>query len=160
MFELNKPDQEQPRLFKVEETIRDITAILEPSRRERGINFIYDFINKPLAVTMPEGLLRQVLFNVLQNALEASPASGSITISAALQDRELHLAVHDEGHGIPEALRDRIFEPLFTTKTGLLNSGMGLGLSVCKNIVDALKGDITFESELGKGSTFHIRLPV
>ncbi len=160
MFELNKPDQEQSRHFKVEETMREITTILETSRRERRVRFEWALPPTPLTVYMPEGLLRQILFNVIQNALEASPTEGKITIAATMQDHLLQIAISDQGPGIPEELRTRIFEPLFTTKTGLLNSGMGLGLSVCKNIVDALKGELTYESMLGQGTTFKISLPV
>ncbi len=159
-FELNKPDQELRRQFKVEEAIHEIMSILEPSRREHGVKFEFEPAGAPLVVNMSEGLLRQILFNLLQNALEASPPGSTIKVSAELLGSNLRLAVADHGRGIPEELRSRIFEPFFTTKSGLLNSGIGLGLSVSKNIVDAMKGALTFESEEGKGTVFKIRLPV
>jgi signal transduction histidine kinase len=66
------------------------------------------------------------------------------------------IAVSDDGQGIPVELRDKLFSPSFTTKT----SGMGLGLAIVKNIVENFSGKIWFETELGKGSTFYMEIPV
>jgi PAS domain S-box-containing protein len=160
MFDLYKPEQGLWHEFPIEEAIRDIVALLEPSRREKGATIEVDTNNSPPTVTMPEGPLRQVLFNLIQNAIEASPSGGLVKIDALTKGKTLTITVSDQGNGIPEELRTRIFEPFFTTKSDLVNGGVGLGLSVSKSIVETLKGSLTFESEIGKGTVFRISLPV
>jgi signal transduction histidine kinase len=83
------------------------------------------------------------------------PNGGKLTISAKKNDDKIVISVGDTGVGIPEGYKARIFSPLYTTKTG----GMGLGLTYCRRAVGAQGGSIDFESEVGKGTTFTIRLP-
>jgi signal transduction histidine kinase len=68
------------------------------------------------------------------------------------------ITVSDTGAGIPEGIRDRIFDPFFTTKE--VGRGTGQGLAIARSVVDRHKGTLTFESEVGKGTTFSIRLPI
>ena len=77
-------------------------------------------------------------------------------------DREdLLVSVSDQGHGIPDELRDRIFEPFFSTKTGKgAEGGLGLGLPTARQLVVTLGGTLDFESEIGKGTVFRVRLPL
>jgi len=113
----------------------------------------------PAAVTLPEDLLRQVLYNIVINAIEASPAGGTIRIAASAGNGRLLIAVTDEGPGIPPDLRDRIFEPFFTTKDDVAKS-LGLGLSISKSIAEAMHGSLSFQTEDGGGTTFRIELPM
>ena len=113
-------------------------------------------------VAANESRLGQVVLNLIVNAAHAIP-------EAPGRDHEIVLATHtdergyvvievsDTGSGIPEDVRRHIFEPFFSTKTGGL--GTGLGLSICQSIVAALGGEITVESEVGKGTTFRVVLP-
>jgi signal transduction histidine kinase len=105
-------------------------------------------------------MLRQILYNLALNAVEASPADGTIRITAAIAANRLHIAVADQGEGIPAEIGDRIFEPFFTTKRISANGGAGLGLSVCKTLVEAMAGEISFVSQPGKGTEFKISLPL
>jgi CheY-like chemotaxis protein len=117
--------------------------------------------------------LHQVLLNLCVNARDAMPDGGSITIHASHRTVEadsndsraglkpgdyLRLSVADTGTGIPEAIRERIFEPFFTTKE--IGKGTGLGLSTVNTIVRNHEGRLEVESETGRGTTFHILLPV
>jgi hypothetical protein len=111
-------------------------------------------------IVLPEGLIRQVLYNLVQNAIEASPPGGVVNITAAVASEQIIIKVADHGHGIPEPLRPHIFEPFFTTKTGLRNSGLGLGLSVSQSIVEAMNGALDFESAAGQGAVFRVTLPL
>ena len=105
--------------------------------------------------------LGQVLLNLLVNAAHAipdgDPESTEISVATRCDDRgRVIIEVRDTGAGIPDDVKRRIFEPFFTTKGG---RGSGLGLSICQSIVTALGGGITFESQLGRGSSFHVVLP-
>jgi len=108
-------------------------------------------------VTDP-GLLRQIVVNLLSNALDAVDRNGRVDVEArSVADDDILLTVSDTGHGIaPDDLR-RIFEPFYTTKGR--GKGTGLGLAICRQLTAALGGTISVESEAGKGSTFFIRLP-
>ena len=112
------------------------------------------------------GELNQVMLNLIVNAVHAisaalgedAEAKGTITISTRLNGPHVEIRVADNGTGIPEAVRDRIFDPFFTTKE--VGQGTGQGLAVSRSvIVDKHGGQLTFETEIGKGTTFFIRLP-
>jgi len=99
-------------------------------------------------------LLRRVLVNLMLNAVQAMPNGGKLTILANGTPDSAAITVQDNGRGIPAENLDRLFNPFFTTKA----QGQGLGLAVCKRLVEAQGGEITVKSELGKGSTFTINL--
>jgi two-component system NtrC family sensor kinase len=105
--------------------------------------------------------LHQVLINLITNACHALPGKGGhITLSTALGEagRAVRISIVDDGGGIGALDRDRVFEPFFTTKKD--GKGTGLGLSIVKNIVEGHGGTVTFESDVGEGTTFVITLPV
>ena len=99
--------------------------------------------------------MRQVLLNILINAEQSIESEGEITISAAADDSAVTIAVQDTGSGIPPDELDRVFSPFYSTK----ERGTGLGLAVAAKIVEGHGGALTVESEVGKGSTFSVRLP-
>jgi CheY-like chemotaxis protein/two-component sensor histidine kinase len=101
--------------------------------------------------------LREVLVNLVQNALDAMPDGGTVRLQTRATDREVIVTVADTGAGMPPRVRSRIFDPFFTTKGA---KGSGLGLSVAYTIVARHKGQITVDSEEGQGTTFTVRLPV
>jgi len=100
--------------------------------------------------------IQQVLVNVITNATDAMPEGGKLTIGAGEKERFLEVEIADTGGGIPQEAIGKIFDPLFTTKA----KGIGLGLAVCKAIIDRHEGNIEVNSEIGKGTTFTIRLPL
>lgn len=104
----------------------------------------------------PDGL-RQVITNLLVNAVQATPSGGSVTISTEDAGDNYVIAVTDTGSGIPEENQARIFEPFFTTKEP--GEGTGLGLYVTRSILDSLGGSISLESRVGRGACFRVRLP-
>jgi signal transduction histidine kinase len=99
-----------------------------------------------------------VFNNLINNATQAMPKDylGKIDISASVSEGKVMVKVQDNGKGIPEEIREKMFVPNFTTKT----SGMGLGLAIVKGAVESAGGEIWFETETGKGTTFFIQLPV
>jgi two-component system, NtrC family, sensor kinase len=110
------------------------------------------------------GELNQVFLNLIVNAAQAIEGAkrpeqrGHIRITTRLEGTEAHIAVADDGPGIPDGVRDRIFDPFFTTKP--VGKGTGQGLSIARNVVvDKHGGSLTFETTLGVGTTFHVRIP-
>jgi PAS domain S-box-containing protein len=104
------------------------------------------------------GRLNQVFLNLLNNARQSIVGKGEITIRTFVRDDRVHIAVSDTGSGIPSEHLGRIFDPGFTTKG--VGVGTGLGLSICYQIVTDHRGEIRVESELGRGSTFTVVLPL
>lgn len=101
-------------------------------------------------------LMQRVFFNLVQNAVQASPPKGSVTVKTRPRDRMAEVAVIDRGSGIDPKHRENIFNPFFTTK----RTGVGLGLAIVSKIVDEHGGKITVESEPGNGSVFRVLLPM
>ncbi|MGZ4927299.1 MAG: PAS domain S-box protein [Halobacteriota archaeon] len=108
-----------------------------------------------LQVLADPHLLHRVFANLMLNAIQAMPGGGKLTVSA-FSDGVIAVCVSDTGTGIQEDFKDKLFKPLFTGKA----KGTGLGLAVVKRIVDAHNGEIIVDSEVGKGSTFTVKLPI
>lgn len=100
--------------------------------------------------------LEEVILNMLHNAQEAINNTGAIKLSANCSNQTLTIQIQDDGCGIPLEQLNTIFDPFITYKP----NGTGLGLAISKNIIEAHNGTITVESEVGKGSSFTIRLPI
>jgi len=114
-----------------------------------------DVNTDPMKVNLDKVKMRRVMDNLIRNATEAMEDGGTLIISARGGEHGIIIEVSDTGIGIPEAERKNIFKPFYTTKPG----GVGLGLTYSRRTVEAHGGNITVESEEGKGSTFRISLP-
>jgi PAS domain S-box-containing protein len=108
-----------------------------------------------LTVKTDTAYIKRIVSNLVINAVQAMPEGGKLTLKTQKTDGEIAISVVDTGVGIPEEAKGKIFSPLFTTKS----KGQGLGLAVVKHLVTGLKGNVTFESQQGKGTTFTITLP-
>ena len=104
------------------------------------------------------GQLNQVFMNLLVNASQAIENKGEITVATREEDGNVVVSISDTGSGMPESVLQHIFEPFFTTKEA--GKGTGLGLSISYDIVKKHNGEITVESEVGKGTTFKVSLPI
>jgi len=160
MFDLYRPNEIIPKEFIVFDTICELAMLLGGICRERNVIISTDNIDKSVVVVLPETLLRQGLFNIIKNAVEASPVGGEVEIAATIADNTLTLTVADQGSGIPVEVHSMLFEPSFTTKNGPKMSGLGLGLSISKNIIEGMGGTIQFKSEENKGTVFSIVIPI
>lgn len=137
--------------------IRECLEMSEPVAKEAGIEL--EFHETPLSppsISLDKPRIKQVLLNLITNAIQASPAGEKVTISASLLKNAILIAVSDRGCGISEEQRENIFQPFFTTK----GSGTGLGLPIVKRIVEAHGGDISFTINPEKGVTFQVSLPL
>jgi len=111
--------------------------------------------NKP-KIEIDTQKMKRVFVNIIKNAIDAMPEGGELTIASKELNGNLEIAFTDTGTGIPKDIMEKIWTPLFTTKA----KGMGLGLSICKRIVEAHGGSISVESIVGKGTTFTVTFPI
>ena len=142
--------------------ILDATLPMVANEIRHRARLVKDYAPIP-DVVANEARLGQVFLNLLLNAVQALPEDRSesneihLTLRESSPDR-VAVEVRDNGIGIPPQVRGRIFEPFFTTKP--VGIGTGLGLTICHGIVTSLGGTLSFESEVGKGTTFRVELPV
>jgi PAS domain S-box-containing protein len=141
------PEREE---FVVGKLIEDVVQSLPHTDGVRIATEVRD-----LQLKADPHLMHRVLANLILNAVQAMPDGGTVTVSASTDDGLVAISVHDTGTGIPNDVKDKLFKPLFTGKA----KGTGLGLAVVKRIVEAHAGQVSVESEVGKGSTFTVKLP-
>jgi two-component system NtrC family sensor kinase len=153
----SRVDESELRKADLHEGIRN-TLKLSESQFRRRITMETHFGDIPEVECYPN-LLNQVFLNVIINAGQAIEGEGRITIKTRLEGDSVHISISDTGRGIRPEDKDQVFSPGFTTKA--VGVGSGLGLSISKRIVEEVHGGtISFESEPGAETTFHIRLPV
>mgnify|MGYP006413463009 FL=1 len=159
MFNLSKPYQGEICEFDVISVMRDVVIMLDKLWSEHRVFINFDGHDDTVKVTMSEDYFRQVLLNIIKNAIEASCENGRIEIKVRINSR-LNIAVSDLGEGMSHEVHSKIFEPFFSTKSKYSDSGLGLGLATTKVIVESMGGSIDCISEKGKGTVFTIDLPI
>jgi signal transduction histidine kinase len=139
----------------VSEIVADALALVKPQKEWRAIETTVD-VPPDARVALSPQRLTQVLLNLLLNAGAVAP--NNVAVRARTQDGKVRIEVEDDGPGVPKDLRDRIFDPFVTTKD--VGAGTGLGLSVCRGIVEAAKGRIYVDASYEKGARFVVELPL
>lgn len=130
--------------------------VLDPMLQGRDVVLDTDFAVKPLRVLGDPDQLKQVFLNLLQNAIETFNNGGRIRIVSRRNKARAEITIGDNGPGISPEKIEKIFDPFFTTKA----EGTGLGLAITKNIVHDHGGEIEVRSEMGKGTSFLVILPL
>ena len=150
-------DFARPLKPNAEET--DIKSIIDELLKKNGlpetIKVIVNVETDARKVVADSTFINRIMYNLVNNAVQAMPNDGKLTIHACKEAKNIIITVKDTGVGIPEAVKGKLFTPLFTTKS----KGQGFGLAVIKRMTEALGGTVTFESQEGKGTTFTVRLP-
>ncbi|MGE0694534.1 MAG: PAS domain S-box protein [Pirellulales bacterium] len=159
MFDLYRPGHALLERSEVTPVIREVVALLESIAQARQITLDHSGSLASHQVRMSEDSLRQVLYNVIINAIEASPPGGKVNIDARAVATGIDILVSDQGTGIPPDLRQQVYEPFFTTKNATATGGLGLGLSISRSIVEAVGGRLRFTTRPKHGTRFHIQLP-
>jgi two-component system NtrC family sensor kinase len=149
-------DQVERKRVNIHEGI-DSSLILVYHQLKNRIQVVKEYGDLPQIECYPSQL-NQVFMNLLVNAEQAMPEKGTITIKTFRDGESVKVAIRDTGIGIPKENLSKIFDPGFTTKG--VGVGTGLGLSICHKIIQDHHGKITVESEVGKGTTFTIVLPI
>jgi two-component system sensor histidine kinase PilS (NtrC family) len=157
LLDYARPRTEDSQRLDLGEMVTEIAKVFEQERRSAEVRVVVE-AEPGVVVEGASGQLRQVLWNLLRNAVAAMPGGGCVRLSVSRRDRsngnpEAVLSVSDTGVGIPRQDLDHIFEPFFSRRV----DGTGLGLAITARIVEDHKGTIEVASEVGKGTTFVIR---
>jgi len=158
MLTFSRPEEEARKDVDMNSFIEGIMMLMEKQLKEADIRLVTEFDGKIPTVKISPNQMRQVILNIVKNAIEAMPRGGTLTLSTRCDDGILKIAVQDTGLGMTDEVRQKIFDAFFTTKEQV--RGVGLGLSVCYGIVQDHGGEIEVQSTPGKGSAFCITLPV
>jgi signal transduction histidine kinase len=128
---------------------------------DKGIKFTFD-AQETLFVSGDKVKLRQLFINILENAVRYTPADGSVSVSLVRKDLNALISINDTGIGIPSEHLPHIFERFYRVDKARsrADGGVGLGLAIAKYIAESHKGNITVESEVGKGTTFTVTIPL
>ncbi|MEW6067448.1 MAG: ATP-binding protein [Nitrospirota bacterium] len=146
-------------VFDLNESIKEVIGFLDKEIMYRNIRLELDLQKNPLKVTSAKGQLQQVFLNIINNAVDAVKEQGLIKISTNVKDENtVQVIISDNGSGIPKDKLKHIFEPFYTTKEK--GKGTGLGLSISYGIMHRLGGNILVDSEINKGTTFIVEVPV
>ena len=141
----------------INDLLDELIRLFERELQFKNIKIIRDYYNQPPPVRSDPSQVNQVFQNLIFNAISALPKDGMIILQTRRAKRCMQISVVDNGPGISEKNMDKIFEPFYaTSKDGM---GLGLGLSVCRNILDKLGGTIHVSSQPGKGAAFAVELP-
>ena len=142
----------------IDQVIAEFTLMIENTKVAIVTNYATDL----LQLQLDQGLIRQMLFNLIQNSIQAMPKGGRIYITTqstqTLAGHGIEIEIRDTGVGISPEIQERIFDAYFTTKES--EGGMGLGLAVAHQIITAHHGKIELKSQVGMGTAFQIYLPI
>ena len=152
-------NEAQHQLVDLNQLVLDVLRLLRNDLINHGIAVSTELCSEPPVTSADAVQLQQVLINLIMNACDAMAAAGAqdgaLTLRTALTADAVQCSIIDNGTGIAEATLARIFDPFFTTK----ERGMGLGLSICRNIVQAQRGTLRAENNPQRGASFHLALP-
>lgn len=139
--------------------VEEVLADLEPLAQEKGINLIEKCDNVLLMGS--DILIYRLVYNLVENAIKYNFSGGTVTLNATQQNSQLHLTVEDTGNGIPEELKERIFEPFFRLDKSRSRElgGVGLGLALVREIVRVHNGSILVKNNANSGTTFEVIFP-
>jgi signal transduction histidine kinase len=138
--------------INLENLFKDVCTTIKLPQK---INLKLDFNFAP-EIKADATFLRRVLTNLINNAIQAMPDGGTLEIGGYKEDNYACITITDTGVGIDETAKSKVFTPMFTTKA----KGQGLGLAVVKRLIEAQGGIIGFDSTVGKGTKFYIKLPI
>ena len=138
--------------------VKEVAGVLLHEAERRGLRLQAEVSEVPVQVAVSAEALNDILSNLMVNALEATPRGGQVTVSAMRENGNCCVLVEDDGPGIPAALREKILQPFFTTKS----QGTGLGLAIVARRVAEFGGKVDWESPVknGHGTRFKVTLPL
>lgn len=178
LLNFSRPSEQQLEIVDLNDVLADNIKLLKEVKLDSGVRIIKEFSKNPIKVRLNINQFEQVFFNIAINACDAMPNGGRMFVRTYTKEyqelgpksgfresapfvfgeKSAVLEIHDEGKGIPQEEISKVFDPFYTTKRKKENAG--LGLSICRRIIDAHKGQIEINSLPGKGTIVVIRLPV
>ena len=144
----------------VAKAVDSLEASVRPDLERQDLNYVWKGCDPALVVRADRVKLRQILLNILGNAIKFTPRQGRIELSVARSGDRVSIRVSDTGIGIPAEMVDHVFEPFFQVQSGTTREypGVGLGLAISRDFARAMGGDIAVESVLGKGTVVTVEL--
>jgi len=151
-----------PERIRVADALAGLQPLVEPEIRRKELTFTCDGCEPSLAAVADTEKLRQILLNLVSNSIKFTGAGGRVSIGAEQNGKMVRIWVADTGIGIPADQLARVFEPFFQAERGMTRRfpGIGLGLSIARDLARAMHGDLRLESSEGVGSTASLLLPV
>ena len=154
-LEFARPEAPQRTMIELQLLLESVRRLTSETARMAGIAIRIEAL-QPATALIDAERIKQVLLNLVLNAIQAMPSGGEIVLRLLRTEAEVLLEVADQGVGIPEENLERIFDPFFTTRA----DGTGLGLSIAYQIIHRHGGELSFRNNSGRGATFRVRLPV
>lgn len=149
-------DESEMKMANINECLDSTLILLNNKLKKQHIALEKKYEELPSIMCYP-GQLNQVFMNIIGNAIHAIQEKGKITLVTHADKDNIHISIADTGEGMSEEIKEKIFQPFFTTKA--VGEGTGLGLSITYGIIKKHNGSIEVQSELGKGTTFNIIIP-
>jgi signal transduction histidine kinase len=156
LVDFSRPVELQLREQDLCTVINDVLALAAEELSTHNVTLISHMPSKPLVANIDADLLKQAVLNVIQNGAQAMEQGGKLTVVLEEDRKTAVLRVTDEGPGIPEEIREKIFDLYFTTKSG----GSGIGLAMTYRILQFHHGSVEVKSEVGRGAEFLLRIPL
>jgi PAS domain S-box-containing protein len=148
--------------FDVQPVVAAVVDMIAPQATAKHLDLVVEGADSDARLRADEDKVRQILLNLLGNAVKFTPEGGTITVSVRTREGDVSIKVTDTGIGIPRDQLDRVFEPFVQVKSTLSTNsaqGVGLGLAISRQLARAMGGDVTATSEAGHGATFTVTLP-
>nr|WP_106783889.1 ATP-binding protein [Lysinibacillus timonensis] len=153
----SKPIEREKEMISISKLIDEVLVLMKQQTVNSNIEFVFSSVPNCRDIVLANAhRIKQMLINLVKNAIEVMDSGGTITISLVNVEDMLRIIVHDEGPGIDEDILSNLFKPFFTTKS----FGTGLGLPLVKKVIEEHHGNIYVDSKAGSGTTFTIQLPV
>ena len=156
LVDFNRPVELRLKIADLRRVLEEVTQLAAPEAEQNGVGIVTELGSEPLPVLIDYDLVKQALDNVVLNGIQAMTDGGTLRITARHDDKAAAVEVRDAGPGIPPDIRDKIFNLYFTTK----KTGSGIGLAMTYRVLQMHHGSLDFETELGRGSTFRLCLPL
>src|SRR5450432_3984571 len=156
LVDFTRPVELHLREFDLRRILEDVTALAQPEAETRGVRIERNFPRDPVPVNVDVDLIKQAVLNVMINGVQAMPQGGRLRVSVSRKNGSAVAEIEDQGVGIPEDMREKIFTLYFTTK----KAGSGIGLAMAYRVMQLHHGFVDFRSATERGATFELSLPL
>lgn len=157
---LGKLHVEREPLF-LRDAVREAIAVIQPAADAKRIGIATDGLDEPIVVNGDRERLKQVVWNLLANAVKFTPEAGAVRVRILSDRRDAIVEVADDGEGIDDALLRHVFDRFIQGHDGIRKGGLGLGLSIARHIMELHDGSVeAYNAGRNRGSTFTVRLPL
>jgi signal transduction histidine kinase len=153
---LAKPHTQTMKIHNLTKSVKEVVYLLEAEALKKSIQLKSNMDDENLMILCDSSKIKQVLINIIKNAIEAMNTPGEITIHISKHNNQATIAVTDQGCGIPDYYLEKLGKPFFSTK----HTGNGLGLMICQQIISDHGGEMTVRTLVNHGTTFTITIPL